>query len=73
MMFNEYGNFLGERQDISQAQMAYMTVLRPYLEKMTIVEVKAFFRDVSMDSEFAEYILGRQVRLRKENKRRDGV
>lgn len=64
-MFNEYGNIPEIPQDIMEAQNAYMRVLKPHLDKMTIIEAKAFIWNIGMDGHFAVYILTRQVNLRK--------
>jgi hypothetical protein len=64
-MFNRYGNIPTIPQEIRDAQYKYFETIKPYLDKMSIVEVRAFqyYTDISL--EYSTYILTRQMIARK--------
>ena len=62
--FNEYGS-LTLPNEIFEARIKYWKVIEPYLDKMSVVEVRAFEMYVNMGMELAGYILRRQSKERK--------
>jgi hypothetical protein len=65
-MFNEWGNLpLDIANEIFKLEREHFLKLKPYLDKMTILEVQAFESNANLSGLFAEYILIRQVKARK--------
>jgi hypothetical protein len=56
---NEYGVITNFPQEICAAQYKYFDVIKPYLDSLSIVEVRTMEHYCTMDFCFAEYILRR--------------
>jgi len=67
-MFNNYGNIPKFPQELYDAQQKYFNTIKPYLDKLSIVEVRAFQFYTDMSPLYSVYILTRQVDARKNNK-----
>lgn len=68
-MFDRYGNVPNLPEEIWEAKNRYFNVIEKHLNKMPIVEVKAFLLYINMEAEIAGYILRRQAALRRENEK----
>ena len=60
-MFNEYGNIIKLPEDLQKAKCDYFKVVEKHLDKMPILEVRAFLWYINLDTDVAEYILKRQL------------
>lgn len=58
-MFNKYGNaFLPD--EVHQAQLEYFSIIEKYLDKMSLLEARAFLWYINLDGLLAGYLLRRQ-------------
>jgi hypothetical protein len=69
IVFNEYGN-PKIPQEIFDAQNTYMGIIRPYLDNISLIEARAMLYFLNMDLHISEYILRRQVEVRKKENQR---
>lgn len=63
-MFNQFGNCTLP-DEISEAKEVYFSIVKKYLDTMTILECRALLAYINMDLDLMEYILRRQINARK--------
>jgi len=64
IVFNEYGNPHIPTK-LERAQIDYMNTLKPYLDELSIVEVRAVASYLGISTEIAFYIVCRQLDIHK--------
>lgn len=70
IVFNEYGN-PNIPDKIYNLQNRYWSEIEPYLDELSIVEVRALgFYVADMTVKMCEYILRRQMQMRKEERQK---
>jgi len=69
--FNKYGMIAEFPKEINDAQCKYWSVIEPYLNNMTPVEVRAFLFYINLDSEMSVYMIKRSIAERKREAQND--
>lgn len=67
IVFNEYGN-PKVPEILENARQAYVKAWEPYLDQVSILEVRALFMYIDVTSDLCGYILKRQVEQRRAKK-----
>ena len=63
--FDEYGLIPEFPEEIIDAQVKYWNIIKPYLDKMTMTEARAFLFYINFDADMSAYIIRRRVGKRK--------
>lgn len=66
--FNEYGMIPEFPKEIADAQLKYWDVIKPYLDKMTMTEARAFLFYINFDADMSVYMIRRSMEKRKLSK-----
>jgi hypothetical protein len=71
LQFNEYGNLI-RNEEFEKAEEEYWEKVKPMLEDMTVLELRAVKSFLDMSYYVSDIILRKQVEMQCKNKREEG-